>query len=141
MTNETIFFENSAIKITSTRFIAKGKTFALGSIASFHKQSQEVKQTSKGMWLVLCVLAFLFFIPAGLLALFAKAFPIALTQLVMGGFGTYYTYKRFKSYQRKFTYKILLSVSSGEVAAYETDDGELAGKIIAGLESAIVARG
>lgn len=140
MESEKIFFESGDIKITSTRLIVSGKTYVLSSIASFRRLSSEIKQTSKGMWLVTCIFAIVFLALPSLLFFSVSGLKSCFFLAVGGGYA-YYAALKFKNYKKKYKHKIVLSVASGEVEAFETLDGQFASSIELSLTSAVIHRG
>jgi hypothetical protein len=141
MENEKVFLEKSDLKVTNTRFVVSGKTYALASIASFRRHASEIQQTSKGMWLILGILALILLALPSLSAFAVGSSGLGVLLLLFGGGGAYICFKNFKNYKRKYLHKIVLSVASGEVAAYETLDGQLAAEIESSLTNAVVHRG
>jgi hypothetical protein len=141
MENEKIFFEVNDLKITNTRFVVNGKTYALASIASFRRHTSEIQQISRGMWYILGVLASLFLVLPSISVFATGGTRLGFFLLVFGGGGAYICFKNANNYKRKYLHKIVLSVASGEVAAYETRDEQLAAKIELSLTKAVVYRG
>lgn len=141
MENEKVFLEKSELKITNTRFVVNGKTYTLASITSFRSHASEIQQTSKGMWMIIGILALLLLALPSLSAFAVGSIGLGAFLLLFGGGGMYICFKNFKNYKRKYLHKIVLSMASGEVAAYETLDGQFAAEIESNLTNAVVHRG
>ena len=118
---EKTFFEHEDVKVTNSRFITGGQTYAMSNVTSV--KSLVEKPNRVGGIAVLIV---------GLLMVFNGAIFWGL--LVAAGAGFY-------MYTQKTTYHVMLTTSGNETSALKTYQLEYITKIVNALNEAIVHRG
>lgn len=118
--NEQIFFEYDDVKVTSSRFISGGQTYAMSNVTSVKGYEQKPSR----FWGIVALLV-------GLVITTNSFFP----GLVIAGCAALYLY-----YQ-KTAFHVLLSTSAGETKALVTYQRDYLNKVIAALNDSIVARG
>ena len=118
--NEKIFFEHDSVKITNTRFIVDGQTFAMSNVTSVNALEQKPKQLPGVLILVV-----------GLAALMQNAF-FGLPVIALA---IYYLYKQHTIYH------LMLRTSGGETKALTTHQKQYLEKVISALNEAIIYRG
>ncbi len=117
---EKVFFEYEDVKVTNTRFIVDGQTFAMSNITSV--KALEKKPSRLGP---------LILIVAGV-AMSFQALPVGLMFAIPGGIWWFL---------QKTTFHIMLHTSGGETSALKTYQREYVTKVVAALNEAIVHRG
>ncbi len=117
---EQIFFEYDDVKVTSSRFISGGQTYAMSNITSVKPYE---KKPSRFMGIVVLLVGLV-------MAMNSLSFGI-----VVGIGAAAYLYFQ------KTIYHVLLSTSAGETKALVTYQRDYLDKVIAALNDAIVARG
>ena len=120
---ERTFFEHEDVKVTNSRFITGGQTYAMHNVTSVKSTKKEPNRTG-GMVVFLLGLA---------LAVGSPENPVFGVILIIGA--AYYLY------QQKTTYHIMLTTSGGETSALTTHQPEYLNKVISALNEAIVYRG
>lgn len=118
---ERIFFEYGDVKVTSSRFINGGQTYAMNNVTSV--KPYEKKPNRTGGVIVLLI---------GLIIMFNSSL---ITGLLITAAAAYYLY------QQKTIYQILLATSAGETTALVTYQRDYMSDVIAALNNAIVHRG
>jgi hypothetical protein len=118
---ERIFFEYEDVKVTNTRFINGGQTYAMNNVTSV--KPYEKKPSRVGGIIMLAI---------GLAIMFGASFMMGL---LIAAAAAYYLY------QQKTIYHILLATSAGETTALETYQRDYLNRVIAALNDAIVHRG
>lgn len=118
---ESIFFEHGDVKVTSSRFINGGQTYAMNNVTSV--KPYEKKPSRTGGIIVL------------LIGVIIMANSSLITGLLIAAAATFYLY------QQKTVYHILLSTSAGETTALVTYQRNYMNDVIAALNNAIVHRG
>jgi hypothetical protein len=117
---EKTFFEYEGVKVTNTRFVVDGQTFAMSNVTSVNPLKEEPKRLG-GILLLL----------VGIIMLTQNAFfgvpVIALA--------AYYLYKQ------KTTYHVMLRTSGGENKALTTYQQDYLNKVVGALNEAIIHRG
>ena len=120
--------DEKGIKVTSARFLVKGRTYAMSGITSV---KTEVERPSK-----IGPVVTIFFGAVGLVNSFAnQSAPTGLIGLVVVIVGVLW----FQS--RRPQYKVVLTTSAGEQQHFESSDGIFVGKIVKAINDAIVYRG
>lgn len=117
---EKLFFEHNGVKVTNTRFISGGQTFAMSNITSV-KSSEEKPKRLGGVLILLIGLVTMASLPiiGGLISAAAIYYLIKLKPM----------------------YHIMLSTSGGESSALKTDQKEYLNQIVTALNEAIIYRG
>lgn len=117
---EQVFFENRHVKVTNTRFVAGGQTFAMSNVTS-------VKSTKK----VPFRLGWILVLFTGL-TLMTALFPagLAVTVLAAGCL-----------YRQKTQYHVMLSTASGEISALKSPVRKEIEQVVEALNNAIIHRG
>jgi hypothetical protein len=118
---ERTFFEYEDVKVTNTRFITGGQTYAMTNITSVKPFEQ--KPSRLGGILVLLL---------GLIVFFNASFMVGLLITAAAA---------FYLYQQKTIFHILLATSAGETKALRTYQRDYLEKVITALNDAIVYRG
>jgi Family of unknown function (DUF6232) len=119
MTEQT-FFEYDDVKVTSSRFITGGQTYAMSNITSVKPYE---KKPSRFLGVVVLLLG---------LIVAMSSLSVGIVMVVCAGIYLYF---------QKSIYHILLSTSAGETKALVTYQRDYLDKVIAALNDAIVARG
>ena len=118
--DEKTFFEYEDVKITNTRFISGGQTYAMSNITSVKAFEQKPKR-------LLGIL--------GVILGLGIASQSALPGIVIAiGFGIFL-------FMQKTVFHVMLSTSSGESSALKTHQREYLQKVVGALNNAIVHRG
>ena len=118
--NEQIFFEYDDVKVTSSRFISGGQTYAMSNVTSVKPYEKKPSR----FWGVVVLLF------GGIVAMNSLA-----PGLIIAGCAALYLY-----YQKP-VFHVLLSTSAGETKALVTYQRDYLDKVIAALNDAIIARG
>lgn len=117
---ETVVFEENNVKVTNTRFIVDGQTYAMNGVTSvkrFEKKPPRVLPVIVGIFGLATMAASIF---VGI-AILAAAYGIWVSQ--------------------KEEYSVLLSTSSGAAQALTSKDRVYIERVIAALNEAIINRG
>lgn len=128
MTEEPVIYQDQAVTVTKTRFIAWGKTYAMNQVVSVRSG---FKAASNGGW-VLLLLVGIVMLPLGI---GEKQTALA----IVGGLLLVLAIAGMRA--SKGTYSVVLTTSSGEVQAISTKERAYVDKVVAALNEAIVARG
>ncbi len=117
---EKIFFSYDDVKVTSSRFISGGQTFAMNNITSV----KSVEQKPKRFW-------------AGLLIFFGLcSLPSSWqTGVVIIGASVIYMFLQ------KTKFHVMLATAGGETSALTTYQKDYLDQVVAALNEAIVYRG
>ena len=118
--DEKTFFEYEGVRVTNTRFIVDGQTFAMNNITSVKPLEQKPNRLLPGLLIVLGVL---------------PALNGAYGALVLAAIGGIWWA------MQKTTYHIMLHTAGGETSALKTHQQEYLQKVDAALNNAIVHRG
>jgi hypothetical protein len=118
--DETIFFQHEGVRITNTRFIVDGQTFAMNNITSVKPLEKKPNRIWPVLLIVLGVLPALNGAYGGL-------------WLSLGG-GIWFALQ-------KTMYHVMLHTSGGETSALKTYQREYLDKVVTALNNAIVHRG
>ncbi|MBE4950612.1 DUF6232 family protein [Chryseobacterium culicis] len=120
--NETIFYHDSSIKVTQSRFITYSKTYTMRNISSVYI-FEIIKSKNKALLLIIL----------GFLLLFSKEiFWLGIIVLILG-FWWIYTIKN--------EYAVRISTNAGEVNSIVSKDKDYIQKIVNALNEAIIHRG
>lgn len=118
---EKTFFEYEDVKVTNSRFISGGQTYAMSNVTSV--KSHVEKPNRLGGIVALVV---------GLVALASGAVFVGL--VIAAGAGFYL-------YSQKTTYHVMLTTSGSETSALKTYQLDYIAKVVNALNEAIVHRG
>lgn len=117
---EKTFFEYEDVKVTNTRFITGGQTFAMSNITS-------VKAFEKKPERLFGIIALL----VGL-GVMSQSFMVGIVIA---------TAAAFYLYQQKTIFHVMLSTSGGESSALKTFQRDYLNKVVSALNDAIIHRG
>ena len=118
--DEKTFFEYEGVKVTNTRFIVDGQTFAMSNVTSVNP----IAESPKPLWGI-------FFLVIGVVTLIQNPFfgvPVVALSI-------YFLYKQ------RAVYHVMLRTSGGETKALTTHQKEYLDKVVGALNAAIVYRG
>jgi len=118
--DETTFFEYEGVRVTNTRFIVDGQTFAMNNITSVKPLEQKPNRLLPGLLVVIGVL---------------PALNGAYGGLVLSAIGIAWLA------MQKTVYHIMLHTAVGETSALKTFQKEYLQKVVTALNNAIVHRG
>lgn len=118
--DETTFFEYESVRVTNTRFIVDGQTFAMNNITSVKPME---KKPNRVVPIVLIVLGVL------------PAINGAYAGLVLSAIGAIWFA------MQKTVYHIMLHTAGGETSALKTNQKEYLQQVVTALNNAIVHRG
>ena len=117
---EQTFFEYEDVKVTNSRFISGGQTYAMSNVTSVKAFEKQPKK----FWGVILLIFGL------LMAINTPAFGI-----ILAACSAFYLYKQ------KTEYHIMLATSAGETSALKTYQKDYLQKVVAALNDAIIHRG
>ncbi|MGV8899189.1 MAG: DUF6232 family protein [Burkholderiaceae bacterium] len=117
---EKTFFEYEDVKVTNTRFITAGQTFAMSNITSVKAFENKPKR-------LLGIIALII----GLIVL-AQSFMVGILITAAAA---------FYLYQQKTVFHVMLSTSGGESSALKTFQRDYLNKVVNALNDAIIHRG
>jgi hypothetical protein len=117
---ETTFFEHDGVRITNTRFVVDGQTFAMSNITSVKPVE---KRPSRVLPIVLIVLGALPAVAGAYFGLVLSAIGVAWLAL------------------QKTVYHVMLHTAGGETSALKTYQEDYLQSVVAALNDAIVHRG
>ncbi|MDO8892720.1 MAG: DUF6232 family protein [Sulfurimicrobium sp.] len=117
---ETTFFEYEGVRVTNTRFIVDGQTFAMNNITSVKPLEQKPNRIIPGLLILIGILVA---INSNTDALF-----IALIGAIWWAL-------------QKTVYHVMLHTAGGETSALKTHQREYLQRIVTALNNAIVHRG
>lgn len=118
---EKTFFEHEDVKVTNTRFVSGGQTYAMSNVTSVKSREDEPSRVGPGLILLFCI------------ALFMSENYVG--GVIFGAIGLFWLLKQ------KTTYHVMLSTSSGETSALKTHQIEYVRKVVQALNDAIIYRG
>ena len=118
--SETTFFEYEGVRVTNSRFIVDGQTFAMNNITSVKPMEQKPSR----------ILPILFVILGAL-----PAISGAYGGLVLSVVGVIWLA------MQKAVYHVMLHTAGGETSALKTHQKEYLQKVVTALNNAIVHRG
>ena len=118
--DETTFFEYEGVRVTNTRFIVEGQTFAMNNITSVKPLEQKPNRLLPGLLIAIGVL---------------PALNGAYGGLVLSAIGIAWWA------MQKTVYHIMLHTAGGETSALKTFQKEYLQKVVTALNNAIVHRG
>lgn len=118
--NETTFFEHEGVRVTNSRFIVDGQTFAMNNITSVKPLEQKPKRFLPGLLVVL-----------GALPAFSGAYGALMLSLIGVAWLA----------MQKTVYHVMLHTAGGETSALKTHQKEYLQQIVTALNNAIVHRG
>ncbi|PTU70755.1 DUF6232 family protein [Chromobacterium haemolyticum] len=122
--DEQVFFNESGVSVSNSRFIVNGQTYAMNSVTSV-KQG-ETKPESGPEYFIILISVLVVVFGDSLWKIGAALVCAAMIYFIKS---------------KKWTYSVVLNVSSGEMQALRSKDKEYIGKIIEALNQAIVSRG
>lgn len=117
---ETTFFEYEGVRITNTRFIVDGQTFAMNNITSVKPLEQKPNRIIPGLLILIGILVAVNGNTDALLVALIGAIWWAL---------------------QKTVYHVMLHTAGGETSALKTHQKEYLQKVVTALNNAIVHRG
>jgi hypothetical protein len=118
--DETTFFENDGVRVTNTRFIVDGQTFAMNNITSV----KPLEEKPKRIWPALLIII-------GILAALNGSTKMLFVALVGAAWWAL----------QKTAYHVMLHTSGGETSALKTYQKEYLQSVVTALNNAIVHRG
>ena len=118
--DETTFFEYEGVRVTNSRFIVDGQTFAMNNITSVKPLEQKPNRFLPGLLIAIGILLALNGVYGGLVL---SAIGIAWWAM------------------QKTVYHVMLHTAGGETSALKTFQKEYLQKVVTALNSAIVHRG
>ncbi|QJD91778.1 hypothetical protein HH213_17800 [Duganella dendranthematis] len=119
--DERIFFEYGDVKVTNSRFINGGQTYAMNNVTSVKPYEKKPSRTAGVIVLLI-----------GIIIMVNSSLAVGL---IISAVAAYYLY------QQKTIYHILLSTSAGETTALVTYQRHYLNDVIAALNNAIIHRG
>ena len=128
---ERVFFEYEDVKVTNSRFVTGGQTFAMNNITSV-KTLKETPSRWPGILVVFVGLSAAF---NALVVGLGVDFKMLLVGIAIMAAAGYYVY------QQKITYHVMLTTSGGETSALKTHQLEYITKVVGALNEAIIHRG
>ncbi|MGE8513441.1 MAG: DUF6232 family protein [Chryseobacterium culicis] len=120
--NETIFYHDSSIKVTQSRFITNSKTYTMRNISSVYI-FEIIKSKNKALLLIVI----------GFILLFSKEFLWMGIIILILAFWWFFTIKN--------QYAVRISTNAGEVNSIVSKDRDYIQKIVNALNEAIIHRG
>ena len=139
---EIVFYDDGRNKVTNSRFIVGGQTYALSGITSVRIARTDFKPPAYKNWVGIIAFGF---VAAPIAAIFTgdafKGFmPIIQNVLSVGiGIALFKYHNTIKN--PNSDYHVVTTSSSGENEALTSSDRELVQKIVNALNEAIVSRG
>lgn len=118
--DEKTFFEYEGVRVTSTRFIVDGQTFAMNNITSVKPLEQKPNRLLPGLLIAI-----------GVLSALNGAYGGLVLSLIGGVWWT----------MQKTVYHVMLHTAGGETSALKTFQREYLQKVVTALNNAIVYRG
>ena len=125
ITEEKVFFEQGKVKVTSSRFVAVDRTFAMANITSVRSLRIEAKRSIYGT---------AFAVIGALIAVEQRNILIGVILFVGGVIHTYIQIKK----RDKFV--VAIATSGGEVHAHDASESYV-GRVVDAINAAIVYRG
>lgn len=117
---ETTFFEYEGVRITNSRFIVDGQTFAMNNITSVKPMEEKPKRLLPALLIIF-----------GILPAVNGAYGALLLSLIGTGWWA----------MQKTVYHVMLHTAGGETSALKTHQQEYLQKVVTALNNAIVHRG
>jgi Family of unknown function (DUF6232) len=118
--DETTFFDYEGVRVTNTRFVVDGQTFAMNNITSVKPLEQKPSR-------ILPILLIVF----GLIPAINGMYGALLLSVIGGVWWA----------MQKTTYHIMLHTAGGETSALKTHQQEYLQKVVTALNNAIIHRG
>lgn len=118
--DETTFFEYEGVRVTNTRFIVDGQTFAMNNITSVKPLEQKPNRLLPGLLIAI-----------GVLPALNGAYGGLVLSLIGGIWWA----------MQKTVYHIMLHTAGGETSALKTFQKEYLQRVVTALNNAIVHRG
>ena len=128
---EKVFFEYEDVKVTNSRFVTGGQTFAMNNVTSV-KTHNETPSRWPGILVVFIGFSAAFNALVVGLSVDFKMLSVGIAIIAAAG---YYLY------QQKVTYHVMLTTSGGETSALKTHQLEYITKVVGALNEAIIHRG
>ena len=119
--DEITFFQNEGVRVTNTRFIVDGQTYAMNNITSVKPTNTPPSRVGPAVLLVI-----------GVGLLLGKNFILGAAFAALGTFWWS---------QQKTLYHVLLHTAGGEAKALNTHQRDYLEQVVAALNNAIVHRG
>lgn len=120
MSDETVFFQYEGVRVTNTRFIVDGQTFAMNNITSVKAIEKKPNR----------VLPILMIALGGLVALNGEAGALVFSLIGAVWFAL-----------QKTVFHVMLHTAGGETSALKTYQREYVDRVVTALNNAIVHRG
>jgi hypothetical protein len=117
---EKTFFENGDVKVTNSRFVTGGQTYAMSNVTSVKTFIQKPSRVFGVLLLIVGLIMLLNSLMFGFVL-------VALASVIL--------------YMQKSIYHVMLSTSGGETSALKTNEREYIEKVVNALNDAIVHRG
>lgn len=118
--DETTFFEHGTVRVTNSRFIVDGQTFAMSNITSVKPREEVPSRTLPVLLIIFAVILVLNEVYWAVILGF-----IALVWLA----------------KQKTAYHVMLHTSGGETSALKTYEPEYLQSVVTAINNAIVHRG
>lgn len=118
--DEQVVLEEGNVKVTNTRFIVAGQTYAMNGVTSVE---QFAKKPARIVPIVIGI--------GGLIALSGS---VIFAIILLGIAAALWIFQ-------KATYSVLLSTSSGKAQALTSKDEQYISRVVAALNDAIISRG
>lgn len=133
---EIILLETTAAKVTNIALTTGKGTFILSAINSIKTSKTNVTPISKPfLFLLLFAITIIFWLPALTILITTEENKIAPALFLIGASALiFFIAKWIKNFTEIYSYKLQLTVSSGEVTALECTDGN----IVKAVEQAIM---
>lgn len=116
---ERVFFQDSNVTITQSRYIANGTTYAMRNISSVDVFKVPLKYTAETILIILGV---------GLLPLFGLGLIFIIWAIIM-------------SNKKKPNYAVRITTNAGETNSFISPEKEYIQKIVNAINEAIIQRG
>ncbi len=123
---EHVFFDDAGVKVTNTRFVAGGRTFAISGITSVSRSKITPQRNGP---IVVGIISILLVLGS------SGDTSILVVGLVLMGAAVVYWFAD------SARYSVLLMTASGESDAFSAKDEVLVGRVVDALNEAIIARG
>lgn len=117
---EQIFFEHDDVKVTSSRFISGGQTYAMSNVTSVKAYE---KKPSRFWGIATLIIGLLITV---------NSFTPGIIIMIVAGIHLYF---------QKTVFHVLLSTAAGETNALVTYQRDYLNKVMAALNDAIVSHG
>jgi hypothetical protein len=118
--SEQLFFEHDGVKITNTRFIVDGQTFAMANVTSVKTRERRPNRLLPVVFLL-----------AGLVGLFTEPFGGVLVIVIAA----------FWLWKQETLYYVVLRTAGSETNALTTNQRSYLEEVVGALNAAIVWRG